>query len=269
VVRSAAAAAAPRTVDDTDAAHDQAHDMLLKKKRLQGHRFFKDCLAAKEIRLKPGAQVMLLKNLDLERGLVNGSRGVLVSMLTRDEALAQLEAASPQQLQQQRANLYAWHAQSHPGCVGGGGAPCVPVVRFRNGEEEVVCPVAFTATVLRTGECRRLQLPLKLAWALTIHKCQGMTLDWVQVALRDCFAEGQAYVALSRARDLDGLQLLDWDLACVRSSPLVAAFYAALEADDAPPTCAATDSPDSPDSHVQAFLAGAACKAWDAFASRA
>jgi ATP-dependent DNA helicase PIF1 len=77
-----------------------------------------------------------------------------------------------------------------------------------------------------------VQVPLKLAWALTIHKCQGMTLDWVQVALRACFAEGQAYVALSRARGFDGLQLLDWSPSCVRASAVVAAFYDALARGD-------------------------------------
>lgn len=61
---------------------------------------------------------------------------------------------------------------------------------------------------------------------LTLH--QGMTLDCVELSLGRCFEVGQAYVALSRAKSLHSLRVLDFDPACVRAHPQVLDFYRCL-----------------------------------------
>ena len=64
-----------------------------------------------------------------------------------------------------------------------------------------------------------------------IHKCQGLTLDLARVSLSNLFAEGQAYVALSRVRSLDGLQIMgNANPSCVRVSQVVRRFYATISA---------------------------------------
>lgn len=90
-------------------------------------------------------------------------------------------------------------------------------------------PSEFKRTLYRQGTCVRQQLPLRLAWAMTVHKSQGSTLDLVLCDLRGCFTSGQSYVALSRARDMKGLEIRNFDMKHVRSDPLVESFYKALD----------------------------------------
>ncbi|XP_022823015.1 ATP-dependent DNA helicase PIF1 [Spodoptera litura] len=141
-------------------------------------------IAPSKLLLKVGAQVMLLKNVNVNAGLVNGARGVVVRF---EEGF--------------------------------------PVVRFKNKKE-------YTARTERwyvknsNGSllCRR-QVPLNLAWAFSIHKSQGLTLDCVEMSLSKIFEAGQAYVALSRAQSLDTLRVLDFDSRHVWADPNVLEFY--------------------------------------------
>ncbi|XP_026321289.1 ATP-dependent DNA helicase PIF1 [Hyposmocoma kahamanoa] len=141
-------------------------------------------IAPAKLVLKIGAQVMLLKNVNVNAGLVNGARGVVVRF---EEGL--------------------------------------PVVRFKNKKE-------YTAKTERwyvknsngTLLCRR-QVPLNLAWAFSIHKSQGLTLDCVEMSLSKIFEAGQAYVALSRAHSLNTLRVLDFDSRHVWADPSVLEFY--------------------------------------------
>eukprot|EP00188_Purpureofilum_apyrenoidigerum_P003704 Plantae.Rhodophyta-Purpureofilum_apyrenoidigerum.ctg39352.p1 GENE.Plantae.Rhodophyta-Purpureofilum_apyrenoidigerum.ctg39352~~Plantae.Rhodophyta-Purpureofilum_apyrenoidigerum.ctg39352.p1 ORF type:complete len:322 (-),score=45.41 Plantae.Rhodophyta-Purpureofilum_apyrenoidigerum.ctg39352:242-1207(-) len=146
------------------------------RKLLSKHSFWKSCRAPKLLQLKVGAQVMLLKNVNQTAGayLVNGSRGVVEGF------------------------------DSSCGPLLGG---AVPVVRFRNGLVRRIFPTEFTTRIPGMGACIRFQMPLVLAWAVTIHKSQGMSMDRLKVDLRGVFDFGQSYVALSRARFMETLEV--------------------------------------------------------------
>ena len=195
------------------------------------------CLAPPRLQLKVGAQVMLLKNLDAAQHLVNGSRG---RVLRFEPAHAPNDvASSPQPDERERAELAAKAAEL--------GAPppsgLYPVVAFEGGVERHVTPEEWTIEQGGHVVARRIQVPLKLAYAISIHKSQGMTLPDVEIDLANCFEPGHAYVALSRAESLEGTRLLSFDPRRVFAHPAVLSFYAALEADAAPAVFAASPDP--------------------------
>jgi ATP-dependent exoDNAse (exonuclease V) alpha subunit len=71
----------------------------------------------------------------------------------------------------------------------------------------------------------REQIPLKLAYAATIHKTQGLTIDKISVDLGGCFAPGQFYTALSRARRLEDLTIVGFSPSSLRTDPRCVEFY--------------------------------------------
>ncbi|GAA6011795.1 hypothetical protein JCM11491_000753 [Sporobolomyces phaffii] len=136
---------------------------------------------------KVDAQVMLLVNLDPSRHLVNGSRGVIIGFVPSSSQ----EPATDEFLQKQRHDL-------------------LPVVLFAaNGGTQVTLEPQTWSESLGSdlGRLYRTQMPLQLAWALTIHKAQGQSLDAVTMDLSGTFAHGQAYVALSRCRTMEGMRV--------------------------------------------------------------
>jgi hypothetical protein len=82
-----------------------------------------------------------------------------------------------------------------------------PIVEFKSGRTVSMIPDSWE---LRDGDKKRAsitQIPLRLAWAITVHKSQGMTLDAARIDLRKAFVEGMGYVALSRVKNLHNLYL--------------------------------------------------------------
>lgn len=138
----------------------------------------RSCLASEQLELKPGALVMCIRN-HPERKYANGSLGVVTDF----DILTSY-----------------------------------PKITLKNGREMEIEPETWE---LRDGDKKRAsitQIPLRLAWAITVHKSQGMTLDAARIDLRRAFVEGMGYVALSRVRRLDDLKLVGINKMALRVS---------------------------------------------------
>lgn len=145
----------------------------------------KSCPAPTELELVVGAQVMLVFNVNVGEGLVNGSRGVVVAL---DE-------------------------------LG-------PTVRFLDGRELLIGSITWEFMENDKVVATKSQIPFIVAYACTIHKTQGATLDYAVIdAGPTVFQCGQIYTALSRVRSLDGLFLLKFDPEKIACNPKVKEFY--------------------------------------------
>jgi len=101
-----------------------------------------------------------------------------------------------------------------------------PKVRLLNGMLVDAVPFCFEYTVKNEFIFTKEQIPLKLGWACSIHSSQGSSIDLLKVSIgKGVFEYGQGYVALSRARTLEGLTLIDYDRNCFTIHPKVEEYY--------------------------------------------
>ena len=150
--------------------------------------------------MKENMLVALLINLDFDAGLINGSQGVIVGFETHnDDSL-------PKQYGEYKARRQGLIREFVKRAV-----PCEwPIVQFQNGVKRTIyahCMMSELGDSEPYSLLSRTQIPLVAAWAMTIHKSQGMTLSRVIVDLRRTFQKAQDYVALSRASSLAGLKV--------------------------------------------------------------
>jgi ATP-dependent exoDNAse (exonuclease V) alpha subunit len=99
-----------------------------------------------------------------------------------------------------------------------------PVVRTLNGTQIEAAPEHWMIEENGQLQADISQVPLRLAWAITVHKSQGMSLDAAELDLRQCFVPGMGYVALSRVRSLQGIRLLGLNQMALQINPDVLAF---------------------------------------------
>jgi ATP-dependent DNA helicase PIF1 len=138
------------------------------------------CLSPEKLELKQGAVVMFTKN-DPAGRYVNGTLGVVDDFDAEDG---------------------------------------YTVVRTRGGKRILAEPSKWKIDENGKERASVTQVPLKLAWAMTVHKSQGMSLDAAVIDLARAFEYGQGYVALSRLRSLSGLHLLGLNERALRVHPL-------------------------------------------------
>lgn len=148
------------------------------------------CLSPDILVLKEGAVVMATKNNPIA-GYVNGSVGVVVGFDT-----------------------YTTY----------------PIVELRDGTRITFEPVDFEVEENGKVRAKLSQIPLRLAWAITVHKSQGQSMDTAAIDLSRAFEYGQGYVALSRVRTLSGVYLLGWNENALSMHPAVAKKDAELRA---------------------------------------
>jgi len=216
--------------------------------------------------LKVGAQVMLMKNINVSHGLANGSRGVVVGFTRGEEAKEEGERKGEKEEEEEKKRKEEEgegkgekeeEGEEEKGRRGEEeGAPLslrdfediqkglglpqkhvfndaerLPIVQFVGQRK----PIVVTDTVWMTDVLDKKATvvirgkPLKLAWAITVHKSQGMTIDCLAVGVEGSWEPGHAYVAFSRCVSLDSLQVLSLRPGDIKADPAVVRYYEELK----------------------------------------
>jgi len=170
--------------DELNKITNPAHSFAYKSEGTSKNieKIFKSSLVLQEISLKKDAVVMFIKN-NHDLGYVNGTTGVVIDF-NKETGLPIVKTSYGSVI---KVALEEWSMENDSG--------------------NVVAKVS--------------QVPLKLAWAITIHKSQGMTLDSAEIDLSKTFEVGQGYVALSRIKNIEGLRLMGLNDKALSVDPLI------------------------------------------------
>lgn len=188
-----------------------------------------------ELTLKVGAKVMFIKN-NNELGVSNGTMGELVgfttikplkssndhSAISDDSESDDLEVETTDiDDEETDETIVAVDGEEESESTALVSTDRYPVIKLNNGRQ-VIAEGEEWVVEDENGEilASYTQIPLTLAWAITIHKSQGMTLDAAEIDLSKTFELGQGYVALSRLKSLEGLKLLGMNDLSLRLDPL-------------------------------------------------
>jgi len=143
-----------------------------------------------DLELCVGTQIMITRNLDVERKLVNGTRGVVTAMHRFDRSID---------------------------------------IKLMDNEMVRLEYLETSFFLDKRREINFSYLPVKYAWAISQHKCQGMTLDAIEIDLgEDIFEDGQAYVAISRAKRRENVRIVNFKETSFKTHSDVQNFYSSI-----------------------------------------
>lgn len=239
----------------TPSLHFKAADVSNVPDHLQSMYNCNNLMAVEDLELKVGAQVMMIKNFDSQ--LVNGTLGKVVGFMDAQtfklvEKYGDSDCLSTQEVMEQCDHGFEFDSVMDSQTVREMHSDPLyrkwcqlketqtplklyPYVRFHFSDgqtrDHMILPEKWELEDTEGNiMCSREQIPLILAWALSIHKSQGQTLQWVHVDLTKTFEKGQAYVAVSRATSLEGLQVQGFRPQRVMVHDRVVDFYNNLQA---------------------------------------
>lgn len=186
-----------------------------------------------ELTLKIGAKVMFVKNIP-DLSVCNGTMGEVVKFVTTNDKnepmpkhdASQTDASLTESLTSKPNDELAKQTEDDAKYDDTKDDEKIiktkyPVIRLNTGREVIATPEQWVVEdEIGLPLATYWQVPLSLAWAITVHKSQGMTLDAAEIDLRNTFELGQGYVALSRLTDLSGLKLLGFNQTSLNLDPL-------------------------------------------------
>jgi ATP-dependent DNA helicase PIF1 len=174
-------------------------------------------IAKYDVELVENAQVIVTRNIDISLGIVNGTRGIVKALEEDCVVIKDTQG-------QLHTIFYYKDVIDTPGKTVATSVTAVTAVT-----EAKTAKVPKAAKAAKAGAAEKSyisHIPLKVSYALSIHKSQGMTIDAVEIDLGDnIFTCGQAYTALSRAKSLASIKIIDVSKESFKMNPHVKAFY--------------------------------------------
>jgi ATP-dependent exoDNAse (exonuclease V) alpha subunit len=147
--------------------------------------------------LKIGAQIMITRN--ISNDIYNGSRGVIIGFKENPK----INYNKIPDWKKDKIHKIKEFIKNNNNVL--------PIIKLENNKFITLEPMIFTYDSIYNSYVDIIQLPIKLAYAITVHKCQGMSINKCIIKLNSVFTTGQAFVALSRVMDIKNVKVINFN----------------------------------------------------------